>query len=148
MRAGKYRKARLVPLHPTANLALARYDAERERLCPDGARFLRTDHSPALTKAAVEKTFSRIRDRLGWTTQGRAARPRIHDLRHTFAVRRLLAWYQEGVDLERRLVALSTYLGHARPSDTYWYLTGIPELMAIAARRFEGIDPGVSECRP
>jgi integrase len=137
VRAGKFRKARLVPLHPTATLALARYGAERDRRCGGEGRFLRTERSPALATPAVEKTFSRIRERLGWTAHGRAVRPRIHDLRHTFAVRRLLTWYREGADLERGLLALSTYLGHARPSDTYWYLTGVPELMAIAAARFE-----------
>jgi len=148
VRAGKFRKARLVPLHPTATEALARYDAERRRLCPDGERFLRTERSPALTNAAVEKTFSRIRDQLGWSAQGRTTRPRIHDLRHTFAVRRLLAWYREGVDPDRRLAALSTYLGHARPSDTYWYLTGVPELMAIAVERFEQAGLATGQVQP
>ena len=64
-------------------------------------------------------------------------RPRIHDLRHTFACQRLLRWYKDGVDLDQRIAALSTYLGHAKVSDTYWYLTGVPDLMAIAATRFE-----------
>ena len=76
-------------------------------------------------------------------TEGRA--PRIHDLRHTFACRRLLRWYAEGVDLDHAVAALSTYLGHAKVSDTYWYLTGIPELLDLAAGRFERFtspDPG------
>lgn len=139
VREGKFRKARLVPLHPTTVEALARYAACRDACCElaGPGRFFRTERSPALTAAAVEKTFSRIRQRLGWSAQGRARRPRIHDLRHTFAVRRLLYWYEEGAELEQRLLALSTYLGHAHVTDTYWYLTGVPELMAIAARRFE-----------
>lgn len=137
VRAGKFRKARLVPLHPSATRALARYAAERNACCDGSGRFFRTERAPALTCAAVEKTFSRIRQRLGWTAQGRAGRPRIHDLRHTFAVRRLLRWYEESTELERKLLALSTYLGHAKVSDTYWYLTGVPELLAIAAQRFE-----------
>jgi integrase len=62
--------------------------------------------------------------------------PRIHDLRHTFAVRRLLRWYEEGTDLDRKMLALSTYLGHAKVTDTYWYLSAVPELMAITSRRF------------
>jgi integrase len=138
IREGKFRKARLVPLHPTTVKALAHYAACRDayELAAPG-RFFRTERAPALAPAAVEKTFSRIRERLGWSAQGRARRPRIHDLRHTFAVRRLLGWYQEGADLERKLLALSTYLGHAHVSDTYWYLSGVPELMAIAAHRFE-----------
>jgi integrase len=139
VREGKFRKARLVPLHPSATRALARYAADRDACCElaGPGRFFRTERAPALTAAAVEKTFSRIRQRLGWTAQGRARRPRIHDLRHTFAVRRLLCWYEEGAELDRKLLALSTYLGHAHVSDTYWYLTGVPELMAIAAQRFE-----------
>jgi integrase len=139
VREGKFRKARLVPLHPSATEALARYAACRDACCElaGPGRFFRTERSPALTAAAVEKTFSRIRQRLGWSAQGRARAPRIHDLRHSFAVRRLLCWYEEGAELEQRLLALSTYLGHAHVTDTYWYLTGVPELMAIAAHRFE-----------
>jgi len=138
VRGGKFRKARLVPLHPSATEALARYAAERDACCKAGLsqRFFRTERV-ALNPEAVEKTFSRIRQRLGWTAEGRTQRPRIHDIRHTFAVRRLLGWYREGADLERKVLALSMYLGHAKVSDTYWYLTGVPELMAIAAERFE-----------
>jgi integrase len=139
IREGKFRKSRLLPLHPSATEALARYAADRDGCCEAGGAgcFFRTERAPALTPAAVEKTFSRIRQRLCWTAAGRASRPRIHDLRHTFAVRRPLRWYEEGADLERKLLALSTYLGHAKVSDTYWYLTGVPELLAIAAQRFE-----------
>ena len=78
-----------------------------------------------------------MRTRLDWKAQGRTRRPRLHDARHTFAVRRLLRWYEEGADVGQKLLALSTYLGHAKVTDTYWYLTGVPELMAIASRRFE-----------
>lgn len=137
VREGKFRKARLVPLHPSTTAALARYAADRDACCERPGSFFRTERTPTLNKEAVEKTFGRIRQRLGWTAQGRARQPRIHDLRHSFAVRRLLRWYEEGADLDRKLLALSTYLGHAHVSDTYWYLTGVPELMAIAAQRFE-----------
>jgi integrase len=137
VREGKFRKSRLVPLHPSTTASLARYAAERDSCCEEPGHFFRTERAPALDKEAVEKTFSRIRQRLGWTAEGRARQPRIHDLRHSFAVRRLLGWYQEGADVERKLLALSLYLGHAKVSDTYWYLTGVPELMAIAAQRFE-----------
>jgi integrase len=68
---------------------------------------------------------------------GRARRPRIHDLRHTFAVRRLLRWYEEGVEVNQKILALATYLGHAKVTDTYWYLSAVPELMAVTAQRFE-----------
>lgn len=83
------------------------------------------------------QTFRELRECLGWTAEGRTRRPCIHDLRHTFAVRRLLAWYASGVDIDRKMLALSTYLGHAGVEHTYWYLQAVPELMAITAERFE-----------
>ncbi len=139
VRAGKFRKSRLVPLHATGVQALARYAARRDafRAAPPSEFFFRTDHTPALERAAVEKTFSRLRARLGWTAQGRTRRPRIHDLRHTFAVRRLVRWYEDGLDVDRKILALATYLGHVKVTDTFWYLSAVPELMAITSHRFE-----------
>ena len=64
-------------------------------------------------------------------------RPRLYDLRHTFACRRLLEWHREGVDVDQAMPALSTYLGHVKVTDTYWYLSGIPELLAIVGSKFE-----------
>lgn len=138
VREGKFRKSRLVPLHPTTTRALARYAAERDACerAPSTGRFFRTDRAAELRTDAVRKTFSRLRQRLGWTDRGRARRPRLHDLRHTFAVRTLVRWYQEGADIDRKMLALSTYLGHAKVTHTYWYLSAAPELMAIASRRF------------
>ena len=113
VRHGKYRKSRLVPLHPSTTAALAAYAAERDACRPGSGRFFRTEHSSALSNDTVEKTFGQIRRRLGWTAEWRARRPRIMDLRHSFAIRRLLGWYQqEGADLNRKLLALSVYLGH------------------------------------
>jgi integrase len=139
IRETKFRKSRWVPLHPSATRALICYAAYRDAIVRGDASnfFFRTQRVPRLTPAAVQKAFSRIRDRLGWTAQGRARRPRIHDTRHTFTVRRLLCWYAEGVDVGQKILALSTYLGHAKVTDTYWYLTGVPELMTIASQRFE-----------
>ena len=139
IRMSKFRKSRLVPLHPTGVQALTSYAARRDAF-PDVPRsefFFRTDRAPALDRFAIERTFSSVRQRLGWTAHGRARRPHIHDLRHTFAVRRLLRWYEEGVDLDRKVLALATYLGHARVTHTYWYLSAVPELMAVTAQRFE-----------
>jgi len=149
VREGKFRKSRLVPLHPTTTQALTRYAAHRNasRQTQSGA-FFRTDRAPELTRAAVEKTFSRLRHRLGWTAQGRARRPRIHDMRHTFAMRRLLCWYEEGADVDQKILALSTYLGHAKVTDTYWYLSAVPELMAITSQRFERFARGEQEGGP
>jgi len=139
IRASKFRKSRLVPLHPTSVQGLTGYAARRDafRDVPRSEFFFRTDQAPALKRAAIEKTFSRVRNRLGWTSHNRARRPRIHDLRHSFAVRRLLRWYEEGVDVDRKILALATYLGHAKATDTYWYLSAVPELMAVTSQRFE-----------
>lgn len=138
VRLTKFRKSRLVPLHPSASAALRRYVAVRDRLArrrPSDAFFVVED-GVALTYSKMRTAFRRIRIRLGWEHRpGR--RPRIHDLRHAFACRRLLRWHEERVDVDRRILDLSTYLGHAKASDTYWYLSGFPELMSLAARRFE-----------
>ncbi len=139
IREGKFRKSRWVPLHPSTTLALTRYAAYRDAAVRDdhSGFFFRTKHVSRLTPAAVEKAFARIRRRLGWSAEGRARRPRLHDCRHTFTVRRVLRWYDEGADVGQKILALSNYLGHAKVTDTYWYLTGVAELMAIASQRFE-----------
>jgi len=139
IRGSKYRKSRWVPLHPSTTLALTHYAAYRDAVVHDGHSgfFFRTKRVSRLTPAAVKRAFARIRHRLGWSAQGRARRPRLHDCRHTFTVRRLVRWYDEGADVGQKILALSTYLGHAKVTDTYWYLTGVPELMAIASQRFE-----------
>jgi len=141
IRGSKFRKSRWVPLHPSATRALTLYAVHRDAVVPadPASFFFRTQRVPELTPAAVEKAFARIRRRLGWSAQGRSRRPRIHDARHTFCVRRLQRWYEEGADVGQKILALSTYLGHAKVTDTYWYLTGVPELMALASKRFEGI---------
>jgi len=139
IRGTKFRKSRWVPLHPSATRALSHYALQRNAVVRGDVTgyFFRTERVPRLTTAAAEKAFARMRRRLGWSTQGRARRPHLHDARHTFAVRRLLRWYQEGADVGQKILALSTYLGHAKVTDTYWYLTGVPELLAVASRRFE-----------
>jgi len=137
VREGKFRKSRVVPLHPTSTAALARYATCRDRTAPRSEFFFRTDRAPALGYFGIERTFATLRRRLGWTRRGGARQPRIHDLRHTFAVRRLLRWYEEGADVDRKVHALATYLGHAGVAGTYWYLTAVPELMAVTSRRFD-----------
>jgi integrase len=139
VREGKFRKSRLIPLHPSTTQALTDYAGLRTvgRDARPSEHFFCTDHAAAIRYASVEKTFSRLRQKLGWTDDGRTRRPRIHDLRHTFAVRRLLRWYKEGVDVDRKILALSTYLGHAKATDTYWYISSVPELMAVTSARFE-----------
>lgn len=136
----KFKKSRLVPLHPTATQALrdysqARYDRRDVR---DDSPFFINKRGNRLTYCAVRWNFDWLRDLLGWTQgNGDWPRPRIHDLRHTFACQRLLDWYREGEDVHHLIAALSTYLGHGKVTDTYWYLTSTPELLAIAGSRFE-----------
>lgn len=139
IREAKFRKSRSVPLHPSTTQALTLYVAERDAVVRSdpSSFFFCTQRASRLRHDTVQDAFGCIRRRLGWTAQGRARRPRIHDLRHTFAVRRLLRWYEEGVHVEQKILALSTYLGHAKVTDTYWYLTGVPELLAVASQRFE-----------
>ena len=147
IRKTKFRKSRLVPLHPTTTQALARYANRRDacRAAPRSEYFFRTEHSPRLGRDAVEKTFGRIKQRLGWTGHGRTRQPRIHDLRHTFVTRRLLGWYQNGADVDHKILALATYLGHAKVTDTYWYCTAVPELLASTSQRFERFTHQASE---
>jgi len=135
IRKAKGDRVRLVPLHPTAAEALRGYAAERDRLCPRGrsrAFFLSSAGTPVLDES-LRKTFREITTRLGIRTQ--TVQPRIHDLRHRFAVQTLIDWYRAGVNIDERMPVLSTYLGHVSPSDTYWYLSASPELMALAADR-------------
>lgn len=138
VRAGKGGKSRLVPLHPSALEPLGAYAARRDRLAGSGPdAFFRTDRDEQLTYAAVRSTFIRLRRQLGWDREGRARRPRIHDLRHRMVVQRVLAWHVEGADVDAQLTALATYLGHGLVSDLYWYFSVTPELMSVVAERFQ-----------
>ena len=139
VRMTKFRKSRYVPLHPTACNALCDYAHFRDERLPvvQNTAFFLIDNGHALQYRQVLHAFHRIREQLGWGVDANGRRPRLYDLRHTFACKRLLAWYEDDVDVDRMMPLLSTYLGHSRVSDTYWYLTGIPALMAIVAARFE-----------
>ena len=138
VRLTKFRKSRLVPLHPSAIEALADYARRRDEQHPHPrADTFFLDHKGGpLGASAVGHTFVELRRTLGWVTdEGRP--PRVHDMRHTMVVRTLLSWYRQGFDVDRKLPALSTYLGHVEVRDTYWYLTAVPELMALVAERFQ-----------
>lgn len=139
VRQSKFRKSRLVPLHPSTLCALRDYASLRDRYHSRATveAFFLSDRGTVLSRGEVGATFWRLRKQLSWSARDGHSRPRIHDMRHSFACRRLLRWYEEGVDLEHAVSALSTYLGHACVADTYWYLTAIPELLGIATARFE-----------
>lgn len=143
IRQGKFGKSRLVPLHPSAVEALARYRTQRSRhvgATPDAPFFIATRGrllGEPVGDRQVHRIFEQLRKQLGWVDRGSHGTPRVHDLRHSFAVRRLVLWHEQGVDISQRMLALSTYLGHAKVSNTYWYLTGVPELMGLVGQRFE-----------
>ncbi len=132
----KFHKSRFVPLHPSATAALRRYSARRDRYHPGTASdaFFLTERGTRLKDWRARMTFSLLRKQLGWTAR---RPPRIHDLRHYFAVTRLLRWYREGAEVDREIAALATYLGHVKVTDTYWYLSAVPELLAVTSTRFE-----------
>jgi integrase len=139
IRAGKFGKAREVALHPTTVRALSAYLRRRDRprsTTSDPALLVSTV-GRRLPMSGVEETFRTLVRRAGITPRSAACRPRIHDLRHGFAVGTLLDAYRAGEDVGPRMAALSTYLGHVHPSHTYWYLDAAPELMALAGKRLE-----------
>ncbi|MDO9163713.1 MAG: tyrosine-type recombinase/integrase [Methylococcaceae bacterium] len=143
IRKTKFAKSRYVPLHPSTLEALRQYQLLRNRYIQvsDESRFFvgargRRLGQP-LSLKQVDRVFISLRSQLGWINRGAHNGPRIHDLRHTFIVRRVLLWQAQGLDVDQQMLALSTYVGHAMVTNTYWYLTGIPELMAGAADKFD-----------
>ncbi|WP_454295295.1 tyrosine-type recombinase/integrase [Salana multivorans] len=134
---GKNNRPRLVPLHPGTVEALDDYARwrDRERPAPPGAEatFFTSAGGGKLSYSAAREAFVRASSAAG-LREGNTP-PRLHDLRHTFAVTTLLDWHRSGADVAAMLPVLSTYLGHANPVDTYWYLSAIPELMSHAAGR-------------
>jgi integrase len=147
VRQTKFRKSRLVPLHPSTTRALRDYADRRDRSrpVPRTDAFFVTVRGSRVGHSTAEGVFLQLRKRLAWAPASGDRAPRIHDLRHAFACRRLLLWYAQGVDIDRAVPALATYLGHAGARDTYWYLTAVPELLERAAARFEHMgspDPG------
>jgi integrase/recombinase XerD len=141
VRAAKQQKQREVPLHSTTSPALRDYARLRDRHFPEPetAAFFVSQQGRRLTSAAVYYTFPKLIRQVGLEGRGQRTRPRPHDLRHAFAVRTLLGWYRQGTEVERELPLLSTYLGHVHPSDTYWYLQAVPELLALVGKRLDGV---------
>jgi integrase/recombinase XerD len=132
----KFGKSRHVPLHRSTIAALREYASRRDRPRRRSPSFFLSSAGTRVILQNFQEVFLRLLQRTGLDRRGHR-RPRIHDLRHSFAVRTLRDWYRAGVDVERRLAWLSTYLGHVSPSTTYWYLTATPELLALAGERAE-----------
>jgi integrase len=141
IRRTKFGKTRLIPVHRSTTLVLRRYAQLRDRVHPRARTnsFLVGEAGARLVKNTAEDNFVRLSRRVGLRgPEGRHGHgPRLHDLRHRWAVNALLRWYRAGVDVERHLPELSTYLGHTHVSDTYWYLTAVPELMGLAMALLE-----------
>ena len=139
VRQTKFGKSRYVPVHESTRQALRRYATHRDRLCPNPhcRRFFLSERGTPITEWALRYTFVKLSRQTGLRARTDSYGPRLHDFRHRFAVESLKRWYRRGVDVEQRLPQLATYLGHAHVSDTYWYLTAVPELLELAARRLE-----------
>ena len=141
IRDTKFGKSRLVPLHISTTKALRNYAFYRDHVYKTSLapNFFVSDHGKQLTGTSVRWNFAKCSCRVGLRKPAvnNGHGPRIHDLRHSFAVRTLINWYKEGVNVEQRLPTLTTYLGHARINFTYWYLTAVPELLKLAVERLD-----------
>ena len=139
VRESKLGKSRLMPVHESTAKALKAYATQRDQLCPQtcSPAFFLSERGTRIVQNTLEQTFVQLSRQVGLRSPSDSRGPRLHDLRHRFAVRTLLRWYREGVDVESHLPRLATYLGHAHMSDTYWYLTATPELLQLAAKRLD-----------
>lgn len=140
----KFGKTRLVPIHPSTQEVLRQYSRRRDAIFPRATSpsFFISEQERRLTGWGAWRAFDQMSRECGLRPSSDRRWPRLHDLRHTFAVRTLLDWYRKGVDVERRIPHLSTYLGHGHVSDTFWYLSGVPELLQLAAERLDGPTAG------
>ena len=142
IRRGKWGKARLVPLRPEVARRLTSYARERDRLLGRASEAVFIgENGRRVSEHAARAAFAQVGRRIGLRRaephkrHGRG--PRIHDLRHTFAVRTMIGWHEAGLDPGVEMIRLTTYLGHATVEATYWYIEAVPELMALAAARLE-----------
>jgi integrase/recombinase XerD len=139
--ATKGNKSRELALHESTVVALARYAKRRDEAFPASSSpsFFVSSTGRRLSESTLHATFRHLVNAAGLELPpgSRARRPRPHDVRHSFAVSTLLAWHRTGEDVQALLPALSAYLGHVEPKDTYWYLSAVPELLSLASARAE-----------
>lgn len=139
IRRTKFGKSRYVPVHPSCTEALKKYAKARDRILPAPLTpaFFVSERGRRITEWAARYTFAKLSQQLGLRAQakGHGRGPRFHDMRHRFAACTLINWYRSGVDVERELPKLATYLGHVHINDTYWYLEAVPELLRLATDR-------------
>ena len=140
----KFNKSRQVPMHASTIKALRHYRSARDlsgESTQDDAPFFVCTRGRrsglALGERQVHRVFAELRQHLGWRNRGTHHAPRIHDLRHSFVVHRIIRWHEQGVNIDQAMLSLSTYVGHGMVTNTYWYLSAVPELMGLAAERFE-----------
>jgi integrase/recombinase XerD len=140
VRDSKFSKSREIPLHPTTLAVLAHYQrlADRRFPQPNCPALLVSTRGTRLIRQNIEYVFARLVRRAGLKPRSNRCHPRLHDFRHSLAVNTLLDWYRQGLDVQSRLPLLSTLLGHTKPANTYWYLSAVPELLALAAERRQG----------
>jgi integrase len=138
VRDSKFGKSRLIPLHASTLKVLSDYGARRDALFADRkTNFFCSRYAGRLDEGQVRRVFYMISRQIGIRGLSASHGPRLHDFRHRFAVQTLLHWHRTGEDVRRRLPILSTYLGHGHVTDTYWYVTGTPELMAAVGQRLD-----------
>jgi integrase len=139
VRTGKQRKQREVPLHESTVAALGEYIRQRDARFPQPSTsaFFISSRGGRVGRHELNQTFTTLIRGVGLDGCGARARPRPYDLRHAFAVRALLDWYEAGEDIDRRMPLLSTFLGHTDPASTYWYLQAVPELLTVVSSRLE-----------
>jgi integrase/recombinase XerD len=147
IRGAKFGKSRLVPLHPSARAVLFDYAKRRDEIY---ARrpvpyFFVSSHGTKLEKPNLSRIFRELSRQIGIRKPGVRHGPRLHDFRHRFAIETMLRWYRCGEQVTRRMPVLSTYLGHANVTGTYWYLSNTPELMAAASHLLETRWKGVAQ---
>lgn len=151
IRRTKFGKSRFIPVHESTRRALTRYVRRRDELLPrrPTAAFFVSDRGRRLGGCAARYNFAKVSRQVGLRRPAGGYRhgfgPRIHDMRHRFAARRLVEWYRGGVDVEREIPRLATYLGHVHVNETYWYLEAVPELLQLATKRLQRTAP---EARP
>jgi integrase/recombinase XerD len=139
IRNTKFGKSRQLPLHSSTVEALVAYGRRRDerRARPKAPSFFTSTIGTRVLRDNVCTVFPRLVREVGLVSPHVRRRPRLHDLRHTFAVRCVIGWYRKGLDVERQMPLLSTYLGHVAPTTTYWYLSAVPELLEIVADRLD-----------
>jgi integrase/recombinase XerD len=134
VRDSKFGKSRFVPIHTSTQKVLQDYAILRDKIRPrlKSQAFFVSEDGARLTTWSVRWNFIKLSRQIGLRGPNDSHGPRLHDLRHRFAIQTLIAWYRAGMDIEQNMPKLSTYLGHRHVNDTYWYISAVPELLQLA----------------